>query len=351
MLISSIVKTMNQASPETIWNMKEKELLALLDKGTLTSRNREIRFYAPSFMYYKTSYYHSSSTFFPTISITGTECALNCKHCGALVLQTMYPAKSPEKLFELCVQLKAKGAHGCLISGGCMPDGSVPLENFIGAITKIKRELGLTVIVHTGVIDKATAEALACAKVDSALLDIVGSNNTIKEICNLDVKANDYASSMRALQESGVPFVPHLIVGLHYGQLEGEFDALRIIQKYRPSALVIIAFMPIHGTEMETVEPPHPSAIAKVVAVARTMFNETPLVLGCMRPKGKHKLETDIMAIKAGVDAIAFPAEQAISFAQHAGRTLIFSSTCCSQIYADLANTSSFKNPCGKGFG
>jgi len=342
---------MNQAQPETIWDMKEKELLALLDSGTLTSRTREIRFYAPSFMCYKTSYYHSSSTFFPTISITGTECALNCKHCGRLVLETMYPAKSPEQLFELCAQLKAKGAHGCLISGGCMPDGSVPLGAFINSITDIKRELGLTVVVHTGVIDKATAEALACAKVDSALLDIIGSNRTIRKICKLDVKVDAYASSMRALQESGVPFVPHLIVGLHYGKLEGEFDALRMIQKYSPSALVIIAFMPIHGTEMETVEPPNPLAITKVVAVARAMFNETPLVLGCMRPKGKHRVETDIMAIKAGVDAIAFPAEDAISFAQRAGRNLIFSSTCCSQIYADLAGTSRFGIQSRKGFG
>jgi len=335
---------MNQASPETIWNMNEKELLVLLDKGTLTSGNREIRFYAPSFMYYETSYYHSSSTFFPTISITGTECALNCKHCGGLVLETMYPAKSPEKLFELCVQLKEKGAHGCLISGGCMPDGSVPLEGFIEAIAKIKRELDLTVIVHTGVIDKATAEALAYAKVDSALLDIIGSNNTIMEICKLNANVDDYASSMRSLQESGVPFIPHLIVGLHYGKLEGEFDSLRMIQKFCPSALVVIAFMPIHGTEMESVEPPSPLSIARVMAVARTMFNGTPLVLGCMRPKGKHRVETDIMAIKAGVDAIAFPAEEAVNFAQRRGRNLIFSSVCCSQIYADLVDTSHLGN-------
>jgi uncharacterized radical SAM superfamily protein len=35
-----------------------------------------------------------------------------------------------------------------------------------------------------------------------------------------------------------------------------------------------------------------------------------------MRPKGKHRAETDTLAIKAGVDAIAFPAEEAIEYAE-----------------------------------
>lgn len=82
---------MNQISPEAIWHMDEKELSALLERNILTSK-KKIRFYAPSFMYYKTSYYRSSPTDFPTISVTGKGCTLNCKHCGGLVLETMYPA-------------------------------------------------------------------------------------------------------------------------------------------------------------------------------------------------------------------------------------------------------------------
>jgi len=316
--------------------MNEKELLAFLDNNQLSSTTDEIRFYAPSFTYYKTSYYCSSPTDFPTISVTGNACALNCKHCGGLVLETMHPAKSSQELFELCVCLKKKGARGCLISGGCLPDGSVPINKFIDGIARVKRELGLTVLVHTGIIDKTAAKALAEAKVDSALVDIIGSNNTIKEIYKLNVTVDDYSRSLRALQESGIPFVPHVIVGLHYGRLEGELQALRMIRNYRPSALVVIAFMPIRGTEMEKTDPSKPAEIAKVIASARLMFPETPLVLGCMRPKGRHRVETDIMAIKAGVDAMAFPTEEAVRFVQQHGRPVAFSSLCCSQIYADL---------------
>lgn len=331
---------MNQLLPETVWQMNEEQLQKLLDTRMPILNQKQIRFYAPSFMYYKTRYYCSSTKDFPTISITGKGCALKCKHCGGKVLETMHPATTSDKLFDLCAKFKREGALGCLISGGCLPNGYVPLENFADAIGKVKRELGLTVFVHTGVIDSNTAKRLESASVDAALIDIIGSDETIKEIYNLNVTVRDYESSLRALSEAGIVFVPHVIVGLHYGKLKGEFQALKVISKYAPSALVVIAFMPIHGTEMAEVEPPKPIDIAKVLTTAKLMFPQTPLVLGCMRPKGRHRIETDTYAIKAGVSAIAFPAEEAIKFAQNKELNISFSSFCCSQIYADIKSSS-----------
>jgi len=319
-------------------NSKE-ELKELLKKAQSVRRKKfggKIRFYAPSFMYYKTSYYHSSPTDFPTISVTGTSCALKCKHCDGKVLNAMYSATTPEKLLESCKQLKRKGALGCLVSGGCLPDGSVPLGKFIDVIGKVKRELGLTVIVHTGVIDFNTAEKLRKAGVDAALIDVIGSDETIREIYKMNVTVKAYEDSLRALHEARVAFVPHVTVGLHYGRLKGELYALQMISEYQPSALVIIAFMPIRGTEMEKVAPPKPTEIAKVMATARLMFPETPLALGCMRPKGKHRIETDILALKAGVNAIAFPTEEAIAFARKRRDEINFSSLCCSQIFTEM---------------
>jgi len=331
---------MKHPSPDAVWRMNDEEISAFLDNELSLLRTRKIRFYAPSFMHYKTTCYSSSPTDFPTISVTGKRCALKCKHCGGQVLKTMYPANSSEQLFELCVKLKKEGALGCLISGGCLPDGSVPLGEFIDGIEKVKQELGLTILVHTGIIDESMAAALAKAKVDSALIDIIGSDETIREVYNLNLTVKDYKRSLRALQESGISFVPHVIVGLHNGGLEGEFQALEMIKMYKPSALVTIAFMPIRGTEMEKVEPPTPLAIAKVLAVARKMFPETPMALGCMRPKGKHRIYTDTLAIKAGVDAVAFPSEEAVRFAQSQGMNSKFSSLCCSQICVDLPSKS-----------
>jgi uncharacterized radical SAM superfamily protein len=103
-----------------------------------------------------------------------------------------------------------------------------------------------------------------------------------------------------------------------------------------PSALVIIVFMPIRGTKMQNTEPPKPLDVAKVIATARLMFPKTPLVLGCMRAKGMHRGETDLLAMKSGVDGIAFPAEEVINFAEAKGYAIDFSSLCCAQAHIDL---------------
>ena len=253
-------------------------------------------------------------------------------------MNTMYPAKTPKKLLPLCKKLKAEGAVGCLVSGGCLPNGSVPLQQFVDVLGRVKRELDLTVLVHTGIIDLDTAKSLKEASVDAALIDVIGSDETIEQIYNLNVTVADYDNSLKALHESGMRFVPHVIVGLHYGKLKGELAALDTVRKYEPSALAVIAFMPIRGTDMANVEPPSPTDIARVIAVARLKFPETPLVLGCMRPRGKHRMETDVLAVKAGVDAIAFPAEEAVELAKRRGFETSFSPTCCSQIYTDVSN-------------
>ena len=322
--------------PKTIWQMPGEEVVKLVRSGYFANSSGKIRFYAPSFMYYKTGYFRSSPAAFPSISITGRFCALKCKHCDGKVLNTMMPAVTPEQLVNLCTQLKQKGAKGCLISGGCLPDGSVPLGKFIDAIAEVKRDLGLTVVVHTGVIELSMARRLKEARTDAALIDIIGSDETIKEIYQLNVEVQDFDRSLKALHESGIPFVPHVLVGLHYGKLKGEFRALQMISKYEPSAVIVIALMPIHGTPMENVSPPTSTDIAKVLAMARLMMPNTPLVLGCMRPKGNSKGEIDVLAVDAGVNAIAFPADEAIKQAESLGLEISFSSLCCSQIYEDI---------------
>jgi hypothetical protein len=317
---------------------EEKLKKALNSARSLSWRRfgKKITFYAPSFIHYETDYFCSSPTVFPSISITGSFCALKCKHCGGKILGTMIPATTPQELVRLCTDLKRKGCVGCLISGGCLPNGSVPIGRFIDAIARVKRELGLTVVVHTGVIDTVTARKLRKAGVDAALIDIIGSDDTIHEIYNLSVKVEDYDKSLMALQQSGIPFVPHVLVGLHYGKLRGEIQSLKIISNYAPSAVIVVALMPIDGTPMENVSPPTPEDIARVLAAARLMLPDVPIVLGCARPKGEHKIRTDMLAVKAGVNAIAFPAEEAVKLAEALGLQTTFSPFCCSQIFQSI---------------
>jgi uncharacterized radical SAM superfamily protein len=327
---------MHNLTAQNIWKIDSTELYRLLDSGILKSQSRTIRFYAPSFSYYKTKYFCSSASDFPTISVMGNTCDLNCKHCAGKILETMHPVMTPQELFELGVQLKRNGAKGVLVSGGCLPDGSIPLEDFTPVLGLFKRKLGLKVFVHTGMLGVETAILLKKAEVDAALIDVIGSEQTAKWIFDLKIGVQDYVKSLRILTNANLNIVPHVIVGLNQGKLDGEYNALQIIEENtKPRTIVIIAFMPIRGTKMEKTSPPQPIDIAKVVATARLMFPDTPIVLGCMRPKGRLRSETDVLALKAGVDGIAFPSEEAIVYAKKT-HEITYSSYCCAEMIFDF---------------
>jgi hypothetical protein len=250
----------------------------------------------------------------------------------------MIPVRNPEELVELCENFKRKGAQGCLISGGCNLSGAVPLEGFLDAISYIKQKLKFKVSVHTGFVhSQHVAEKLREAEVDSVLIDVIGSDETLREIYRLNFGVKGVEKSLRLLQKFKLPLVPHVLVGLHYGRIVGEFNALRLISSCKPKAVVIIVLIPFKDTPMETFTPPNPEDIARVMVYARLLLNSVPLVLGCARPVGEHRVKTDILAVKAGVNGIVFPSRGAVHLAEETGLEPVFKPTCCSHIYQDIA--------------
>lgn len=293
------------------------------DGWTKNRDKKALRFYTPSNTFGK----------FPSVSVTGTECAVKCKHCGGRLLKSMVPAGSPEALLEFFRKLKAGGGEGCLISGGCTPAGRVPLENFIDAIAEAKK-LGLKIVVHTGFVDARLVKKLKRAGIDSALIDVFGSDETIREVVGGDgFSAGHYERSLAVLKKAGVPTVPHVLVGMHFGKLKGELNALKIVAKYEPKALVVIASQRIGDWKFE----PAPEDIALVIREAKKMMPLTPLALGCMRPKGEARAKIDILALQEGVDAIAHPDKKAVELAE--SLLGIFElkrlNTCCADVFGD----------------
>jgi len=329
---------MLESNSRIVLEKNTNKLLDYLESGNLVSKPKMVHFYFPSFVYYKTKYYKTIQNRFQTFSITGYQCAQKCNHCEGKVLGTMQQTTTPKKLYETAYKLKQNGGIGCLISGGCLQDGSLPIKKFIPTIYKIKNELGLTVFVHTGIINLETAKELKKAKVDLALIDVFGSEETIKK---LDIKTGkkEYIEALKALEKANLKFVPHIIVGLDKDKIKNELNALKIISSTKPSAIVIISFSPILGTKRELLQPPTPKNIAKVIVAARLMFPKTPIALGCMSSKNKlKKASTEIYALKAGIAAIATPTEKTIEYAKKNWFKMTFSSNCCAQIYLD--NTS-----------
>jgi lipoyl synthase len=266
------------------------------------------------------------------LSVTGSYCGLNCEHCGGLILKNMRPARTPQSLKEEALRVAEKGGQTILISGGADRKGMVPLMGFTEAIKEIRSELRLKVLVHTGLVSPQQADALAEARVDLALLDIIGHNKTIREVYHLKASVRDYEGSLKLLADRGVPMAPHVVLGLHFGQILGEPEALRLIADYPIQSLVMVGFRPIPGTGMAKMKPPTPEALGDLFGLARRLFPETPVVLGCERPLGLHRRKTERLAIEAGLDGIAYPSEQVIQWAEEKGIKIDYQADCCALI-------------------
>jgi uncharacterized radical SAM superfamily protein len=270
---------------------------------------------------------------YPTISITGGACALNCDHCQKHLLHTMIPATTPEALVKICHDLDAEGNIGVLISGGSLPDGTLPWDPFFDAIRTIKDSTDLRITIHTGLIDEATAQRLDGAGVDEFLIDVIGSEDTMRQVYHLDSNMEEMESSLAALEATGKPVIPHIVVGLHYGKLVGEMEALEMVARHPPYALVIVVLRPIRGSPMDGVEPPDAETVARYMALARFRLPDVPTALSCARPPGRYRKRLDALAVEAGVNRIAMPAEEAIARAEELGLEVEFHHTCCSKSF------------------
>lgn len=290
-----------------------------------------IHFYFPGMVHFEASFHRAVNPYrFPAVSVTGEACQLNCDHCKGRLLKGMLPAKSPERLYKVALKVREEGGTGILVSGGSLADGSIPLKPFFNVMRRIKDELGLNVVVHTGLVDEETAEGLASAGVDCAMMDVVGSDETIREVLHLDRSVEDYVRSLELLEQHGVPLSPHVVVGLHGGMLKGERVALKMVCGRRIASLVIVVLMPLESTPMGKVTPPPLRDVLRVVVAARMAKPKTPLLLGCARPRGRYGGAVDALSVRAGVNGVAYPSEAAYRLAVKNNLSVRFHDECCS---------------------
>ncbi|MBE0428469.1 MAG: radical SAM protein [Thermoleophilia bacterium] len=292
---------------------------------------RRVYFHAPSIRRYSTSEFRQDSACsFPAVSITGSSCRLMCDHCRAHVLKWMKPAVTPEALTAEAARFMRQGARGLLVSGGSDADGAVPLAGFLEAIREVRERFGLRVIVHTGITGRSLARGMAAAGVDAALIDIIGCGRTISDVCHLpQATMADYERSLANLNDAGVPASPHVVIGLDRGRIRGELQALEIISRHDIASLVMVGLLPMKDTPMRDVMPPSPEQMAEIFMAARELVPDKPIQLGCERPAGEHRLLTDQLALKAGLNGIAYPAEGIIGLARKMGLEPEFSGMCC----------------------
>ncbi|PKP56996.1 radical SAM protein [Candidatus Atribacteria bacterium HGW-Atribacteria-1] len=284
---------------------------------------KKITFFHPGMFKYNGKWGNYSA-----ISITGKHCELQCDHCNSKILESMIFATTPEELIEKCIRLEELGNTGCLISGGSQKDGTIPWYNFISAIKTVKETTNLFISIHSGIIDYQMAKKMKDAGVDQALIDVIGDEETFKKIYHVNFGITKIEESLDALRNTGLSIIPHIVVGLDYGKIKGEYHAIDLIKRYSPEVLVIVSLMPLSGTPMRDILPPNPEEVAKIIATARIEMTDVPISLGCARERANSLI--DVLAVECGVNRIAIPSEEAIKKAQEYGLDIIWKKTCCS---------------------
>ncbi|MBN1849117.1 MAG: radical SAM protein [Deltaproteobacteria bacterium] len=270
---------------------------------------------------------------YPAISLTGSRCALKCDHCSGRILEGMIPVREPHDLQQICKGFDEKGNIGILLSGGSDRGGHLPWTRFLESIRWVKQQTNLKISIHTGIIDKETALSLKDAGIDEVLIDVVGSEETMQQVYHLPNGYQAIESSLAALGSTGLPLIPHIVVGLHYGRIKGEMHALEMMAQYPITTLVVVVLHPLKHTPMEGLQPPDPETVGRFIAAARFRIPKASIALSCERPLGPHRVETDMMALDAGINRIAMPTEEALTKAKDMGLDVTFYQTCCSKSY------------------
>ncbi|ARE39431.1 hypothetical protein RGUI_1290 [Rhodovulum sp. P5] len=310
----------------------DAELVAEMERHAPRVEARPIRFATPTFKEYDTPDIKGCGrNSFPAFSITGGACALDCDHCKAKILEPMIPATKPEVLDQKVRDLIAlQGLQGFLLSGGSNRRNEINYDRFYPVIEGLKRDFpDLRVAIHTALTDEAGAQRMSSAGVDTAMMDVIGSDDTIREVYHLDRPVEDFEATLAALSATDMEISPHIVIGLHYGRIVGEARALDMVARYPTKALVLVVVMPFYA-EPGTFVTPDAHQVGRIFMDSRAVLADRDVLLGCARPAGMHKRITDAYAVMAGLDGIAFPAEGAVGVAALTGRQWEQAHACCS---------------------
>ncbi len=243
---------------------------------------------------------------FPSLSVTGHHCSLNCPHCEGKYLNNMIPVKTPDKLLDKALKLSKEGGNGFLLSGGTDQNGKVPIGDYYPVLKEIKKRTDLTVNVHTGIPSKEDIGQIKESNIDVVSYDMIGSDETIDKIYGLGLEIKNYQKGYNRLFEAGIDVVPHVTVGLDEGDIVGEYNAIDTVS--RSDKIILNSLIPSDFG--------HTVAKEDFLSVVDYAVENTDaeVIVGCMRERGRSELE--IESIKHGVEGIVIPSKRTKSWAQ-----------------------------------
>lgn len=261
---------------------------------------------------------------FVPVSLSGASCRLQCRHCRGHYLKGMTAVTSSHELQQLSEKIERNGGTGILISSGSDSWGHIlNLDGMLNAIRQIKTRGTLIVAIHPGLVSEQMAAELSNS-CHVAFADIMGDDATVRQVIGTGSVA-EYAANIHRLTEGGIPVTPHLTVGLHYGKIRGEYQALAALESMPIRKIVINIICPTPGTEFAGSSIPNSKTLKDIFT--QCIERGWHPVLGCMRPRGRQDFEQ--AAIDAGVTDIALPSKTLRLSLQEKGVNIQTLHACC----------------------
>jgi hypothetical protein len=272
------------------------------DHSAISSGMRRITLYRPG-------------AAFPAVSVTGMACQLMCEHCQGRYLKGMASARTPEELRRLAKELSERGATGLLLSGGCDAEGKVPLSTFLPTVKEIKRTTSLRINLHPGLVSMDEAERIAASGADRISFDLTLDDEVLQRKMHLDRSSQHNLDSFRNLCRAAPGRVaPHVLLGV--GREELELEAVRTAAKENVPCIILLSLL---GEKVQDWEG---RLVRAVYAGAGR-----PVLIGCMRPRGRSEVE--MAALEAGAVGLASPSARTVAAIKEKGWTVEWRQECC----------------------
>ena len=236
------------------------------------------------------------------VSVTGTRCDLNCRHCNGIFLKHMFPIDSVHK------------KKSVLVSGGFNYRGELPVT--IEHLEKLKK---YKLNIHPGLVDEKKAKLIGkYAEIIS--FDFPAGNEVIKDVYGLDKSMNDYIYSYKLLKKHCERVVPHICIGLGGNELR----AIKLLGNIGFDEIVFLVLIPNKKMNRK----PDIDMVVGLIKKTRQLFPGKKISIGCMRPGGSYRDELDAKAISF-VDSIVKPSPKAVKLAAEKGFEIKEKKQCC----------------------
>jgi uncharacterized radical SAM superfamily protein len=291
---------------------------------------KTITFSAPYIKRYETGEFRQSSEpKFIAVSLKGNKCSLLCDHCKTKMLSALYKAEDFDKFAGLCEKMAEKGCKGMLITGGCDPDGTIPLMGFVDTISEMKNKYGFKFAAHTKLANEEFVRAVSRAQIDLLMIDLVGDLFALHEVYHLrEYDLSHVENSIIYAAKYNVPLAPHIMIGINHGNVEGEYTAIKMLMDKPFETLVLVVLTPLRNTPMARTII-NQQRVLKFMEYARKVFPDKRITLGCAKTWGEMQRIFEEKALELEYNAIAYPSEGIVDMARKMGYEINFSEECC----------------------